>query len=63
MVFISTMANLFTPFIINEGAGGFMSSNNNVEHILEDKAGNIWFGGRSDKGVYRYDGKSITTLN
>ena len=58
----------FTPFIVNEGAGGYMSSNNNVEHILEDKAGNIWFGGRSfgggrsNEGVYRYDGKSITNL-
>jgi len=52
----------FTPFIVNEGAGGYTSSNNNVEHILEDKAGNIWFGGRSNEGVYRYDGKSITNL-
>ena len=33
----------FTPFVVNEGVGGFMSSNNNVEYILEDKAGNIWF--------------------
>ncbi len=58
----------FTPFIVNEGAGGFMSSNNNMEYILEDKASNIWFGGRSfgegrtNEGVYRYDGKSITNL-
>lgn len=52
----------FTPFIINEAAGGYLSSNNNVEHILEDKAGNIWFGGRSNEGVYRYDGKSITNF-
>lgn len=49
----------FTPFIVNEDAGGYMSSNNNVEYILEDKAGNIWFGGRGNEGVYRYDGKSI----
>ena len=33
----------FTPFIVNEGARGFGSSNNNVEHILEDKPGNIWW--------------------
>ncbi len=52
----------FTPFIVNEGGGGFLSSNNNVEYILEDKAGNIWFGGRVNKGVFRYDGKSITNL-
>jgi ligand-binding sensor domain-containing protein len=52
----------FTSFIVNEGVGGFKSSNNNVEYILEDKAGNIWFGGRVNKGVFRYDGKSITNL-
>ncbi len=53
----------FTPFIVNEGGGGYMSSNNNVEYIFEDKAGNIWFGGRGNEGVFRYDGKSITNLN
>jgi ligand-binding sensor domain-containing protein len=52
----------FTPFIINEAAGGFLSSNNNAEYILEDKAGNIWFGGRGTEGVYRYDGKSVTNF-
>ncbi len=52
----------FTPFLVNEGAGGMMSSNNNVERILEDNAGNIWFGGRVNEGVFRYDGKSITNL-
>ena len=52
----------FTPFIVNEGARGFGSSNNNVEHILEDKAGNIWFGGRGNEGVYRYDGKSVINI-
>lgn len=52
----------FTPFVINEGAGGFLSSNHNVERILEDKSGNIWFGGRMNEGVFRYDGKSITNL-
>ncbi|MEJ7644649.1 MAG: two-component regulator propeller domain-containing protein [Chryseolinea sp.] len=49
----------FTPFIVNEAAVGFLNSNNNVEQILEDKAGNIWFGGRTNEGVYRYDGKSV----
>lgn len=53
----------FTPFIIKEAANGFLSTNHNVERILEDKAGNIWFGSRTDKGVYRYDGKSLTHLN
>jgi len=52
----------FTPFIIDEAAGGFASSNNNVEYILEDKAGNIWFGGRGVEGVYRYDGKSVINI-
>jgi ligand-binding sensor domain-containing protein len=52
----------FTQFIINDAAGGYMSTNNNVEYILEDTAGNIWFGGRVNEGVYRYDGKSITNF-
>jgi ligand-binding sensor domain-containing protein len=52
----------FTPFIITEAAGGFASSNNNAENILEDKAGNIWFGGRGTEGVYRYDGKSVINI-
>ncbi|HLO46271.1 MAG TPA: two-component regulator propeller domain-containing protein [Leadbetterella sp.] len=41
-----------------------------TEYILEDKAGNVWFGGRCNVGVYRYDpsaslssgGKTITHL-
>ncbi len=33
----------------------------NVAGILEDKQGNIWFA-TSDKGVFRYDGKTVTTL-
>lgn len=52
----------FTHFIVNEDAGGYLSSNNNVEYILEDKAGNIWLGGRVNSGVYRYDGKSVTNF-
>lgn len=52
----------FTPFAVNAGMGGFMSSNSNVEYILEDKAGNLWFGGRVNKGVFLYDGKSIIQL-
>jgi ligand-binding sensor domain-containing protein len=34
----------------------------NVESMLEDKSGNVWFGGRTSKGVFRFDGKSITQL-
>lgn len=52
----------FTPFIVNAGAGGYLSSNNNVERILEDKAGNIWLGGRTNQGVYLYNGKSISNF-
>ena len=49
----------FTPFAINPGSGGFLSSNNNMEYMLEDRDGNLWFGGRVNEGVFRYDGKSI----
>ena len=52
----------FTLFTINEAANGFLTSNDKMERILEDKAGNIWFGGRSKEGVYRYDGKSVTNF-
>lgn len=52
----------FIPFKVNEGVGGFLSSNNNVEYILEDNDGNIWFGGRVNEGVFRYDGHTITNL-
>ena len=52
----------FTLFVIDEAANGMMSSNDKVERIFEDKAGNIWFGGRTNEGVYRYDGKSVTNL-
>jgi len=33
-----------------------------MEYIFEDKAGIFWFGGRCNKGVFRYDGKSIINL-
>jgi ligand-binding sensor domain-containing protein len=55
---------LFTPFTFNEGVSGYMNKKNNAEYILEDKAGYIWFGGRGNAGVFRYDpvGKSIINL-
>ena len=31
----------FTPLIMSETAGGYRNSNNNVEYILEDKAGKL----------------------
>lgn len=33
---------------------------NSVEYVLEDRAGNLWLGGRGNAGVFRFDGKSIT---
>ncbi len=33
----------------------------NITGILEDKSGNIWFA-TSSKGVFRYDGKTITNI-
>lgn len=53
----------FLPFSVNESSSGFMSKKNNVEYILEDSTGNIWFGGRNNKGVFRYDGKWISRVN
>jgi ligand-binding sensor domain-containing protein len=52
----------FAFFAINEAANGFLTSNDKAERIFEDNAGNIWFGGRTNEGVYRYDGKAITKL-
>jgi ligand-binding sensor domain-containing protein len=34
----------------------------NVAGIMEDKNGNVWFAS-SDKGVFRYDGKTIVNFN
>lgn len=50
----------FTPFVINQKNPGYLNTNNNIEYLLEDKTGAIWFGGRGNEGVYRYNGKSIT---
>jgi ligand-binding sensor domain-containing protein len=33
--------------------------NGNVQCVLQDKAGNLWFG-TSDNGLYKYDGKSFS---
>ncbi len=52
----------FSPFLIETNSAGFLSSTYNMEQILEDKSGNIWFGGRGNEGVYKFDGKSVTRL-
>jgi ligand-binding sensor domain-containing protein len=52
----------FTHFPMNEAANCFLTSNDKVERILEDNNGNIWLGGRTNEGVFHYDGKSVTNL-
>lgn len=52
----------FTHFPMVEAANGFMTSNDKVERIFEDMEGNIWLGGRTNEGVFRYDGKTVTHL-
>jgi ligand-binding sensor domain-containing protein len=52
----------FTHFPMNEAANGFLTSNDKVERILEDNTGNIWLSGRTNEGVFHYDGKSVTNL-
>jgi ligand-binding sensor domain-containing protein len=51
----------FARFTDNDGAINSTGDTiKKIEYILEDKAGNIWFGGRMTKGVFRFDGKSLT---
>lgn len=58
----------FTLFPIDDAPNSFLGSHDKVERILEDKDGNIWFGGRTNEGVFRYDpsathrtgGKAVT---
>jgi ligand-binding sensor domain-containing protein len=52
----------FTHFPMMEAPNGFLTENDKVERILEDKAGNIWLGGRTNEGVFLYDGTSLTNL-
>ena len=49
----------FTFFKVNEGIRDCYFK---IEYILEDKAGNFWFGGRCNVGVFRFDGKTLTNL-
>lgn len=50
----------FTAFDV--GPSTTNSCKFSIEMILEDNAGNFWFGGRCNPGVYRYDGSTITHL-
>lgn len=54
--------NSFIHFPMNEAEHGFLTSTDKVERILEDNSGTIWLGGRTNEGVFRYDGKSVTHL-
>ncbi|GAA4317659.1 ligand-binding sensor domain-containing protein [Flaviaesturariibacter amylovorans] len=60
-VFVSD-GQSFTHFPIREAPNGYLGTNDKAERLLEDKAGNIWFGGRTNEGAYRYDGKTVTQL-
>jgi len=54
---------VFTHFTNNDGVVNSTGLQiNKVEHILEDSSGNIWFGGRLTKGVFCFDGRSLTNF-
>ncbi len=52
----------FELFEMKEAANSILGSNDKVERILEDREGNIWLGGRTNEGVFKYDGKTLTNL-
>jgi ligand-binding sensor domain-containing protein len=58
----------YTHFLHDDGVvnntGVLINKGNafGVERILEDKNGNIWFGGRGTEGLLRYDGKTLTSF-
>lgn len=45
-------------FPLPEAQNGFLTRNDKVEKLLVDKAGNIWMGGRTNPGIFRFDGKN-----
>ena len=49
---LRTGSESFTSFTEKDGLSGDM-----VAKIIEDKKGNLWFGG---DGIHRYDGKTFT---
>jgi len=56
---IRTDSKTFTHFSHNDGViNNTGVPINKVESILEDKNGNIWFGGRMTEGVFRFDPSS-----
>jgi len=60
-VFVSD-GKTFEPFPIPEAANGFLTNNDKVERMIEDAAGTLWFSGRTNKGIFRFDGKKRTYL-
>jgi len=54
--------NTFELFTVSEVGKGYMSEKHNTENMLQDKNSNIWFGSRTNDGVFRYDGTSIVNF-
>lgn len=54
--------NTFELFTVSETGKGYMSEKHNTENMLQDKNSNIWFGSRTNDGVFRYDGTSIVNF-
>lgn len=52
----------FAHFKMSKSLTGFLTGVDYAERILEDTKGNIWFGGRTISGAYRYNGKSVTNF-
>ena len=67
-IWVGTMGGVFRYIPSADSTGGQCFSlfdllpPIHVEGIMEDKNGNIWFAS-SNKGVFRYDGKSIININ
>jgi len=57
-----TGSRTFLPFLYNDSIH-IEAGTLGVESIIEDTAGNIWFGGRGIRGVFRFDGKALTNYN
>lgn len=67
-VFVYDAKNLPVPqgefsfFSISDDSIGFLTQNDKAERILEDTYGNIWFGGRTQAGMFRFNGKTLDRI-
>lgn len=53
----------YTNFTVNDGVKNNTGVNFGwIESIMEDKEGKIWFGGRSNQGLFCFDGNTLTNL-